>query len=76
MSGVSHSNRKARAVAVSRAGPGAGTAMERAAFVLGVLLFVLSVVVVRMMIAAEPIVHGFDARQGGAVETVTLPANS
>jgi hypothetical protein len=76
MSGVSRRNRKARAVAISRVRPAAGTAMERAAFVLGVLLFILSVVVVRMMMQAEPIVHGFDARQSGAVEAVTASANS
>jgi hypothetical protein len=76
MSGVSRSNRKARAVAVSRVGPGAGTAWDRAAFVLGVLLFVLSVVVVRMMMQAEPIVHGLDARQGGAAEALTSFATS
>jgi hypothetical protein len=63
-------------VAVSRVTPATGTAWERVAFVLGVLLFILSVVFVRMMMQAEPIVHGFDARQSGAVETVIMSANS
>jgi hypothetical protein len=76
MSGVSRSNRQARVAVVSRIRPATDTAWERVAFVLGVLLFILSVAFVRTMMGAEPIVHGFDARQSGAVETVTVSANS
>jgi hypothetical protein len=76
MSGVSRTNRKASSVAISRVRPATGIALERAALVLSVLLFILSVAFVRMMMATEPIARGFDARQSGVAETATTFADS